>query len=226
MRKTFIFLFAMMTSLSFLQAQNTFYGTIAYTYEMEGENAEMMKMMMPEKMVVVYGEEGVLTYMDGGMMGDMMGKVVVNTKTGESFIIKDAEKAVYVMKKEDLEGAEEEADVNVEEVEGESMEVLGYKCSKYQIETTQNGETVTQYIWATKKLKAPDLDMPNMPMNNGMGYTDKIDGFPLIIEVAIPNMNTSLIMKASELDKTKPDAKNFKRPEDYETKDFSEFMKF
>ena len=61
----------------------------------------MMKMMMPEKMVVVYGEEGVLTYMDGGMMGDMMGKVVVNTKTGESFVIKDAEKAVYVIEKED-----------------------------------------------------------------------------------------------------------------------------
>lgn len=224
MKRIFIYLFLLLGSLSTLTAQDTFQGTVTYTYEVKGENAEMMQAMMPQKMVVKYGKKHMMTYMEGGMMAGMMGKIVVDTESGESFVIKDDEKAVYMMKKEDLEQAEQPK-VNNSIEEGETKDILGYTCKKYKLSATQNGQEVTQYIWATEELKAPDLRTPGMQQMSNMGLAEHVKGFPMEIEIAMPGMKTTMIMRVSELDDTKISASEFKRPEGYETKDFSEFMK-
>lgn len=212
-------------SISIAGAQETFQGTVTYKYEIEGENAEMMASFMPEAMIVKYGETGMLTEMQGGMMAAMMGKIVVNSKSGETFVLKENEKSVYLMKEEDLEGTEAVDSTNVQKLD-ESKEILGYECRKYKVVSKQEGKETTQYMWVTDELKIPEMDMPGMQqLGNSVMGNGKIPGFPMQVEVTIPNMSTKLLLTVSELDFTKVDAKEFDRPEDYTVKDFSEMMK-
>lgn len=51
-------------------------------------------------------------------MAAMMGRIVVNTENEEVFIVKDDEKTVYMMKKDDLNTAEKPDVQKVEKLEG------------------------------------------------------------------------------------------------------------
>lgn len=224
MKKTLFYLLLLVLSATTLSAQSTFYGTVEYNYEMKGEGAEMMAMFMPEKMVIKYGEKSMMTFMEGGMMGDMMGKIVVNGETGENFVVKDDEQAVYMIKTEDVE--EEIAYQEKPKVEklDEKKEILGYACQRYKSTTQQDGQEMVQYIWVTDKLKAPEIKAPGANQMGGIVSTTDIPGFPMEIEVAIPETGMTLLLSVSNMDKTKVDASIFNRPEDYEVKDFSEML--
>jgi hypothetical protein len=223
MKRFITVLAALVCCLTFSYAQKEFQGTITYTYDLKGENAEMMKMMMPEKMIMKYSDHGMITYMEGGMVSSMMGKVVVNAKSEEAFMIMKSEKIVYLLNPDEQEEAEE-VDVETKKIEGEVKEILGYQCQKYELTSKQGGETTTQYIWATDKLKVPNLKVEGVEtMNKALAFGGNIEGLPLLIEISLPQFDTQLIMKASELDKSELDAQEFEKPEGYETKDFSEF---
>lgn len=224
MKKALFYLLLVFFSATTLSAQKTFQGTIEYKYEMKGEGAEMMAAFMPEKMVVKYGEKSMLTLMEGGMMGTMMGKIVVNGETGENFVVKDDEQAVYMIKTEDIE--EEAAGKEKPKIEklGEQKEILGYSAQRYKITTMQEGTEMVQYVWITEELKAPEVDSPAGNQMGGMVSTEYIPGFPLEMEVAIPETGMTLLLAATNIDKTKVDASEFARPEDYEMKDFEEMM--
>jgi hypothetical protein len=224
MRIPFIGLMVMLASFSMLTAQKTFYGTVTYSYEVKGENAGMMATMMPQKMIIKYGEKQMLTYMEGGMMGSMMGKIIADTESGETFIVKDDEKAVYLMKKEDQENAEAQEVKKVVE-EKETKEILGHTCKKYTLTVSQNGQEMTQTLWVTEDLKAPNFKMPGAQQMSGVMFSEQIKGFPMQVEVGLPGMNTSMVMTVTDLDQSKVSKKEFMRPEGYQTKDFSEFMK-
>lgn len=214
----------LLISMGTLQAQKTFEGTVTYAYEVKGENAEMMAAMIPQKMVIKYGKKGMITYMEGGMMAAMMGKIVLDGVNNETFVVKEAEKAVYLMKPEDMEEVEEpQVDQMIKQ--DEEAEILGYRCTKYQMVTAQEGMKTTQYIWVTDDLKTPDFKLPGMKnFGGGVLSGGKLPGFPMRVEVAITNMDATVVMTASELDPVKVDNKEFLRPKDYVVKDFSELL--
>ena len=219
-----VFGFLLLISIFPLHAQKTFEGTITYTYAVEGDNAEMMVAFMPDKMVMTYGKKGMITSIEGGMLGNMMGKVVVDAVNNEAFVVKEAEKAVYLMKPEDMEEVEEP---QIKELvkQPEEEEILGYHCQRYKMVTEANGQETIQYAWVTKELKAPELKLPGLgSMAGGVLSGQKLPGFPMRIEVAIANMNANMIMTASEIDSQQVDDKAFLRPRDFTVKDFSELL--
>lgn len=203
-----------------LTAQKTFLGAAEYAFTIEGENAEMMKMFMPEKMVVLYGSKSMLTYMTGGMMADAVGKIVVNGEKGETFIIKEAEKVVYLMGPEDLETPEDLQNPVVTELEGEE-EIQGYTCKQYKVVAAGEDEETVQYIWSTTALQAPEIKQQGMDkLNNGMGFAGAVPGFPMKVVSEIPQTNARLILIVTSLDFNEPAASAFERPADFEVKEF------
>ena len=224
MKKVFFYLMLLALGSTTLSAQKTFYGTVEYKYEMKGEGAEMMAAFMPEKMVVKYGEKSMMTFMEGGMMGNMMGKIIVNGESGENFVIKDGEQAVYMIETEEME--EQAASQETPKVEklNEKKDILEYACQRYKVTTMQEGEEMVQYIWVTDKLKAPEIKAPGANQMGGMVATSDIPGFPMEVEVAVPETGMTLLLSVVKLDKTKVAASEFDRPKDYEVKDFAEMM--
>jgi len=205
-------------------AQRTFYGTVEYTYEITGPEAAMMAMMMPQKMVIQYGKSGMSTSMEGGMMSGMLGRMVVNSKTNETFSIKDSEKAVYMMDNGEVEKAQKAVDGQVDKPEklSETADILGYTCQKYRVLTKTPQGNLEQFIWATDELAVPDMAMPDNPAMGALNL--EVDGMPLKVEIALPGTSSKMIMLASSIDATEPDENLFVRPESYKVKKFSDLM--
>jgi len=210
-----------------LNAQKTVQGTVAYKYTISGEGSEMMAGMMPEKMVVVYGDNAMMTYMEGGMMAGMMGKVIVNN--GKGFVIKEDTETVYNMSEEDMKSAEAQQEAQTgkaTKVDGKTKEILGYQCQLYQVEVSQNGQKSMQNIWVTEELKAPEMKGAGATaMNQGMMGAIDIDGFPMEVVVNIPQTSMEMVLSVTDLNMEKPDPAMFVKPDGFTEKPFAEMMK-
>ncbi len=211
-------------SITTIYAQKTFEGTVTYSYTIKGENAGMMASFMPEKMIMIYDKKGMITSMEGGMLANMMGKIVVDAVNNEAFVVKEAEKTVYLMKQEDMDNVEEPQVKEMVKQEGEE-DILGYRCHRYKMVTEAEGAETVQHIWVTNELKTPDLKLPGLGnMAGGVLSGNKLPGFPMQIEVAIANMDATMIMTATEIDLKRVDKQVFLRPKDFTVKDFSELL--
>ncbi|MDF1572684.1 MAG: DUF4412 domain-containing protein [Bacteroidales bacterium] len=207
--------------------QKTVIGTVDYTYKIVGEGAQQMAGMMPEKMVIKYGKNGIAVEMHGGMMGAAMGKTVVNGKTGEAYIINDAQKTVYLMSEETIKTEAAKAEQATVEKFDDTREIMGYTCQKHVQTATVQSMTMTQVFWVAKDLKAPDYDGEAFKGMAGQGAMSfNIDGFPLLIEVDIPGMAAKLHLEVSNINFEDIPENTFERPEDYTVRDFTEMNRY
>lgn len=224
MRKVLFTLSLLLTIQWGLHAQKTVQGTVVYDYTVSGDGAEMMASMLPERMTVIYGKNAMLTSMEGGMMASMMGKIIVNK--GESYVVRDDDKTIFLMSDEDLANSEQPEVKDLEKIEGESREILGYTCEAYRMKMIQNGQEMNQVVWATRALKAPVIDgAAAAGMNQGMAGLKDLDAFPMEVEIELAGMPMKMVLSVSELKMGKPDPGVFAKPKGYEQKPFSEMMK-
>ena len=222
MRKLLILTLCTLLSAG-LYAQKDFYGTIEYTYTLAGEGAEAMQMFMPTGMTTYYAKNKMATKMSGGMMAQI-GRIIVND--GEAFVVSESDKTIYMMEDEDVEEAETENTQEATKIEGETREILGYTCQKYKMKTNMQGQETTQYIYATSKLKVPDIDTPAQAAGaNGMLGASNIEGMPLMVVVELPGGEIEMTMEAVEMKKDDVPDGIFDKPADYTVKPFSEMMK-
>lgn len=227
MKRTLLLIAVIAFLLPIIHAQKTVLGTVDYSYILNGEGAASMANMMPTKMIIKYGENGLSMVMEGGMMGGMMGKTIVNGETGEAFIIKDLEKAVYMMSEEDLDKNAEQVENSKIEKQDETKEIMGYKCQKYVVSMDVQGQSISQVLWVTDKLKSPDYKgkaFQGMSGSNPMNFD--IDGFPLMVEIDLPGMPVTMQIKVTNIDFGKIKKSEFERPADFEVKPFSSMMSY
>ncbi len=205
-------------------AQKKVKGTVKYSYELKGEDAETMKAFMPEGMEIRYGKDGVSVLITGGMYNKMMGKIIMNDKTGETFMVRDDQKTVYMMSDDELNKTQENAGTPEVTQTDETKDIMGYSCKKYIQKTTVQGTEMDQVIWATDELVAPKLDHPGAANIMGQNLVNtNISGFPMAMEMTIPQTNIILNLVVTGIDFKKIKKSEFERPEDYEVKDFSQF---
>ncbi|NRB62528.1 MAG: DUF4412 domain-containing protein [Saprospiraceae bacterium] len=209
-----------------LQAQKAIQGTVEYTYTITGDESGMMAGMMPSKMIVVYGDDAMLTYMEGGVMANLMGKVIVNK--GESYVVKEDAKTVYEMTEQDRKNAMEEQKAQASEatkVEGEMKTIMGYSCQLYEVQMNQEGQNITQKVWVTNQLKVPEMSgIGTSGLNQGVLANFDIPGFPMKVEVDLPPTEMKMVLQVSEINKEKPNADLFKKPSGFKVKPFSEML--
>jgi len=217
-------LIAILIGFSSLYGQKTMLGTVDYSYNLKGQNAEAMAGMMPDKMVIKYGEEGVAVEMVGGMMSAAMGTTVVNGSTGEVFMVRDTEKTVYVMESETIKAEAEKVEKPEIIKHDETKTIMDYKCTKYVQSTTVDGTTISQTLWITDKLKAPDYNSDAFTaMGSQNTFYYDMEGFPMLIEIDMPNMPVSLSLEVVNIEFEKIDKSTFEKPEGYEEKPYSSF---
>lgn len=94
----------------------------------------------------------------------------------------------------------------------ETATVMGYNCTKYVVEMSQGGRTMTQNIWATTDIK--DIDMKTLArQRNSQGqpmFSDKIEGVPLKIEATMPQ--GKMVMEVKEIKREKLSDSDFAIP--------------
>jgi len=211
-------------ALNFTQAQQTFYGTQEITYQYEGEGAEMMAQYMPKGMTSYYGKDKTAVDFNGAAMEALMNRVV--TTATESFAISHNSKAVYTIDNDFAEQNQPKMEnVKVEKVEGETKEILGLTCQKYNVSLSQMGMEMKMVMWVSTKYNMPEYKVPfNQDASLEVLKQANLKGIVLRLEseIPVPGASMTMIMETTKLDPT-PVADNiFEKPEGYAEKNFAD----
>lgn len=210
--KQFLFIALLATCSSLAFAQKALLGKIIFKASLSGEGAEMAQSMMPDSYEYWVGKGSILFKVKGGLAESMMGEILVNAD-GSAYLIKHSEKVCYILKNDGSASPQSKA-----EAEDEVLDILGYACRKYKIETQANGESSTQYAWVTDKYKINFMPKGDMAGGAGGLWINGVKGIPLKVVVSVMGMTST--MTASELTETKIPKSAFKIPKDYEKKEF------
>ena len=168
--------------------------------------------MFPTGMVLKIKNENVLSKMEGGVMGF---ETLYLKDKNQAYTL-DRDNKTYSLMKGAEPGSTKPGDGEVKVTKtAETAKILSYTCTKYVVETTSHGQTVTQYIWATTDIKDIDLKAMSKQQSNKEYklYFDKIDGVPLKVEM---NMKEAkMTMEVTALKKESLPASTFAIPADF-----------
>jgi len=187
-------------------AQSKFQGTIKYSWEFSGEGVESFGFMMPTGTTLITSKFGSRLGFEGGMMSEMMGEFVYNTKKKKSYTIKVDQKTASELPAEEEEAKAEPTITKEDEI----ITILGHACQKYLITTTQDGVESTQQVWTTNDISIYDSGN-NASM--ALGGAAKIEGFPM--KVMVEQGGITMIMTVTELNPGSPSKALFSVPKDY-----------
>lgn len=220
MKKIFLMLTIALSSILLANAQEKFNGTVHYNLDYMGSGIEAFKGMLPSGYTFKFLNGDMLMRMEGGMAAAMMGDIVHLGQKGETYMLKPSDKKALRMAS-DENNATSNSDTKVEDT-GETETIAGHKCKKYKVTINKDGESIINYIWATK-----DLDVVKPKKASGMGsggslFVDQIDGYPLKVQVTsnMAGMSFTMTMTADKLDNTAPSKDLFIIPSDYKVEDF------
>lgn len=191
--------------------------------QMKSQMDNMMKMMkggdlsafIPKGSTAKVKDGNTLYSMEGGIMSNY--EILTLKGKNESYQIDRQNKTYYVMP-HNTETTDTEKNVTVTKT-SETTKILGYTCTKYIVEYSDEKHKTQQILWATKDI--PGLDLKNMASNKMNRtqkiYYDKIDGVPLKIEIHVEQGN--MVMEAKEIKKQSLPASDFAVPTDYKKVD-------
>ncbi len=133
--------------------------------------------MFPKGMTIKIKNEDVLSKFDGGMFSQ---EILFLHAKNQSYTIDRESKTYSVMSQSEKKETASSANVKVTKT-NETKKILNYNCTKYLVETTSNGKTVVQHVWATTDIKDFNfkaLSRQRISKDQPLFY-ENIDGVPL-----------------------------------------------
>lgn len=204
--KHIIFVIAFLVGSSSLMAQSKFQGTVKYSWNISGEGVEAFQFMMPTGSTLITSKHGSRLIIEGGMMSEMMGEIAYNAKSKKSFQLKVDAKTASELPADEAPTGPEPTITKEDEV----IEILGYSCQKYRVESMQNGAETTQYVWTTDAFSIYDS---GKNASISMGTSTKLEGFPM--KIVVTEGPVTMEMLVTELTPGKPSKALFSVPKDY-----------
>ncbi len=104
---------------------------------------------------------------------------------------------------------------------GETAKVLEYPCSKYIVDVTSKGHTITYFVWTTTAIKDFDLKaLARQRMGNQeTNFYEKLEGVPLKTEMTSPQ--GKMTMEVAEIKKQSLPSSEFEIPSGFKEVPFS-----
>lgn len=166
-----------------------------------------MNSMMPKGMMMKVKSGSTVTIMEGGMMDGME---ILHVSGKPPVRINRADKT-YSNMPEGGPAGQPAPQVTVTKT-SETATILGYTCTKYDMQMVQRGQNITQHVWATSDIKDMDMKMfASQRDSQGQPlFSDKIEGVPLKVESTMPQGN--MVMEVKEIKKEKLSDADFTIP--------------
>jgi hypothetical protein len=193
--------------------------------QMKAQMEQMMRMqqsgggpMFPTSMLIKFKDGNTLSITEGGMMP---GEVLYQKDKNLTFMINREQKTFSQVPQAPPQGATQ----TTKQVEPkitkttETAKILDYLCTKYTVEITSEGKSMTQYFWTTTQIKDFDLKaLANQQMERGQKmFYEGIEGVPLKIEMNAPEMKAKITMEATEFKKAPQKEEDFTIPADFKS---------
>ena len=221
MKKTLFYLLALLLMTGSAFAQKPFEGTLTFDFKFLGEGADQIAAFAPTAMVYQVRGSDMTLEIQGGMMAAMMGKILINGKTEETYMIKDAEQTAYRIVQSEEDKAEEKTEIASKVTkEDEIITIMGYKCQKYKVVIDAQGEEVTSYVWATEELKITPPKKTDGMVKGSLNMKD-VPGIPLkkMTTLNMGGMSITQVETLKKIDTEKLPKNAFDIPAGYKVED-------
>jgi hypothetical protein len=177
-----ILLLSCLIFLSLLANAQAFEGEFNYSFEVKGEQAEMVKAFMPSSMKIKVKGTKSHSYMEGGMSSEIL------TIDGQSYMLDREAKTAQKMPKMD-DKAQSEVTKSMKAVKtNEKKDIASYPTEKYIVTSEESGKKVTMVMWMTTKIEMP-IEVANSMFKELKGIKD-LKGVPLKVEIVTPASET------------------------------------
>jgi len=177
-----ILLLSCLIFLSLFANAQAFEGEFNYSFEVKGEQAEMVKAFMPSSMKIIVKGTKSHSYMEGGMSSEIL------TIDGQSYMLDREAKTAQKMPKMD-DKAQSEVTKSMKAVKtNEKKDIASYPTEKYIVTSEESGKKVTMVMWMTTKIEMP-IEVANSMFKELKGIKD-LKGVPLKVEIVTPVSET------------------------------------
>jgi hypothetical protein len=164
--------------------------------------------MFPKGMTIKIKNEDVLSKFDGGMFSQ---EILFLQAKNQSYTIDRDSKTYSVMGQSEKKETTNNSNVKVTKT-NETKKILNYNCTKYLVETTSNGKTVVQHVWATTDIKDFNfkaLSRQRLTKDQPLFY-ESIDGVPLKMTMDVDGIKID--MEVTDISKGSLPASDFTIP--------------
>lgn len=168
-----------------------------------------MNSMFPTGLNIKMKNGDVLSKMEGGMFATEM--LYLKSKD-QSYTIDRENKTYSILSKSDKPQQQSTTTTTKVTKTAETAKVLNYTCTKYLAETTSNGKTIVQTIWATTEIKDVDFSaMAKQRIGRGQQLSyDEIQGVPMKVEMSQEGVN--MTMEVTDIKKESLASTDFSLP--------------
>jgi hypothetical protein len=168
--------------------------------------------MFPTGMTIKIRNEDVLSKFEGGVFAQEM--LFIKSKD-QSYTIDREGKTYSVLSQPQKKESTSSTPAPKVTKTNETKKILNYTCTKYIVETTSNGKTVAQNVWATTEIKDFDfksLSKQRVGKDQALFY-ENIDGVPLKMTMDVEGMQIDF--EVSEIKKGSLNPAEFTIPADF-----------
>lgn len=151
-----------------------------------GQSGDMITALMPKSMTLRAKDGRTHTQTEGGAMPmEFIGR----TDPLETILINREARTFSKVPHDDAKDLTEKSDYRVTKTQ-KTTKILGYTCTQYLVEVTQDGQLMKGIFWATSDI--PGLAASSL-LNARVGggedaFMKEIDGVPLKMEMTLPQM--------------------------------------
>jgi hypothetical protein len=216
MKKIFL-LSCLLMSVFFVSTAQEFEGVLKYDLKYEGDQVSQFASMMPNGYSLKMKGDKSRFSINGGMVSSFMGDVVSDGKAQLSYVLMPQQKIAYKV------STKEDASKNTVKPKvtntGLVETIKGYKCTKYKIVLSVEGNEMVSYMWTTKDI---NIKLPaSASKQTALQIYDGVDGFPVKIEQNISQMGMSftLTVMLNEAKQMAIADSDFALPSDYKVQE-------
>jgi len=148
---------------------------------MKGGGGNLVENMMPKEIEMKFKGANSLTKVMGGAFES---EVLFLNDKNQSYMLDRQAKTYSIM----VESKENQKDFKITKTE-DFTTVLGYKCRKYQIEMTEQGQKITNNVWTTTEIKDIDIkQFSRIKVGKGSStsFMEKLEGVPMKMQMNTP----------------------------------------
>ena len=195
-------------------AQN-FTGSITYKMEMKnlpkGVDQAMIDRMVPSKMVIYTKGQQIVTTTNAGPFQ----RIIMPANSDTAYMVMDGQQRIFTMTKKEVGETTKTANVKkpvVKKTKSTAV-IASYPCTQYDVTTEASGQTITQHIWTTDKIK-----MAKPKVNAQSMISTEVPG--TMMRMSMKQMGMDLLVEATDISNAAPPDSVFTLPKGYLKKSF------
>ena len=207
-----VFLIIILSSCG--QKGEFFEGQIDYAVKVVNDPEGKYKTILPTKYSLFMQPNRVRFYVEGGIISSLFGGMIFDGKNEKAYMLMKSSRLAYELPQNEKNALDKEAEKVHSKVQSfdDSIQIKGFWCKKYIVESEEDGQKMKNELWITKRLvsKYP----PNLTKYLPALFHHSIEGMPLKV-ISFSEPGREVHFEASEIMEEGVSNSHFEVPDEF-----------